>query len=295
MICSNCNKSNHEYKDCKEPITSWGIILVNLSNFQNKKINHNNNINIRNRISNICPQNYKDLENLSDYMNNITFLLIQRRHSIAFMDFIRGKYKIDNIDQINSLFQYMNPDEIKSIDTKDFDDLWKEMWNNDSTRINNTREYNMAKNKFNQLKSDNNLELNINFFINNVTSLYKTNEWGFPKGRKNHNETPLECALREFSEETNIKLSDIKLVSNINPIEENLLGTNGIPYRHIYYIAETSMENNLQIENNNEIGNLGFFNYNDSKNLIREYHTEKKNILQYIYMYYLEILLDTHN
>jgi 8-oxo-dGTP pyrophosphatase MutT (NUDIX family) len=295
MICSNCNKSNHEYKDCKEPITSWGIILVNLSNFQNKKINHNNNINIRNRISNICPQNYKDLENLSDYMNNITFLLIQRRHSIAFMDFIRGKYKIDNIDQINSLFQYMNPDEIKSIDTKDFDDLWKEMWNNDSTRINNTREYNMAKNKFNQLKSDNNLELNLNFFINNVTSLYKTNEWGFPKGRKNHNETPLECALREFSEETNIKLSDIKLVSNINPIEENLLGTNGIPYRHIYYIAETSMENNLQIENNNEIGDLGFFNYNDSKNLIREYHTEKKNILQYIYMYYLEILLDTHN
>ena len=276
MICSNCNKSNHEYKDCKEPITSWGSILVNLSNFQNKKINHNNNINIRNRISNICPQNYKDLENLSDYMNNITFLLIQRRHSIAFMDFIRGKYKIDNIDQINSLFQYMNPDEIKSIDTKDFDDLWKEMWNNDSTRIKNTREYNMAKNKFNQLKSDNNLELNINFFINNVTSLYKTNEWGFPKGRKNHNETPLECALREFSEETNIKLSDIKLVSNINPIEENLLGTNGIPYRHIYYIAETSMENNLQIENNNEIGNLGFFNYNDSKNLIREYHTEKR-------------------
>jgi 8-oxo-dGTP pyrophosphatase MutT (NUDIX family) len=295
MICSNCNKSNHEYKECKEPITSWGIILVNLSNFQNKKINHNNNINIRNRISNICPQNYKDLENLSDYMNNITFLLIQRRHSIAFMDFIRGKYKIDNIDQINSLFQYMNPDEIKSIDTKDFDDLWNEMWNNDTTRINNTREYNIAKNKFNQLKSDNNLELNLNFFINNVISLYKTNEWGFPKGRKNHNETPLECALREFSEETNIKLSDIKLVSNINPIEENLLGTNGIPYRHIYYIAETSMENNLHIENNNEIGNLGFFNYNDAKNLIREYHTEKKNILQYIYMYYLEILLDTHN
>ena len=294
MICSNCNKSNHEYKECKEPITSWGIILVNLSNFQNKKINHNNNINIRNRISNICPQNYKDLENLSDYMNNITFLLIQRRHSIAFMDFIRGKYKIDNIDQINSLFQYMNPDEIKSIDTKDFDDLWKEMWNNDSTRINNTREYNMAKHKFNQLKSDNNLELNLNFFINNVISLYKTNEWGFPKGRKNHNETPLECALREFSEETNIKLSDIKLVSNINPIEENLLGTNGIPYRHIYYIAETTLQNIHNVENNNEIGNIGFFNYNDAKELIRDYHVDKKYVLQCIYMYYLEMLLETH-
>ena len=49
------------------------------------------------------------------------------------------------------------------------------------------------------------------------------------------------------------------------------------------------------IENNNEIGNIGFFNYNDAKELIRDYHTDKKNILQSIYLYYLEILLETHN
>ena len=138
MICSNCNKINHEYKDCKEPITSWGIILVNLNNI-NLAINHNNNnIQIKNRIYNICPQNYKDLENLSTYMNNIKFLLIQRRHSIAYMDFLRGKYKIDNIDQINSLFQFMNPNEIKNLGEKEFDELWREMWNNDASRINNT-------------------------------------------------------------------------------------------------------------------------------------------------------------
>jgi 8-oxo-dGTP pyrophosphatase MutT (NUDIX family) len=221
--------------------------------------------------------------------------LIQRKHSIAYMDFLRGKYKVDNIDQINSLFQYMNPNEIKNLGEKDFDTLWCEMWNNDPTRVNNTKEYNMAHRKFNELKSGENNELNLNFFIENVTPLYKTNEWGFPKGRKNHNETPLECALREFSEETTINLSDISIIPNIQPIEENLIGTNGIPYRHIYYIAETKIENIEKIQNNNEIGNINFFNYNDAKDLIRDYHTDKKNILEYIYMYYLEILLDSNH
>jgi 8-oxo-dGTP pyrophosphatase MutT (NUDIX family) len=290
MICSNCNKSNHEYRDCKEPITSWGIILVNLSNIKNI-IKHDQNINICNRISNICPQNYKELESLSSLMNNIKFLLIQRRHSIAYMDFLRGKYKVDNIDQLNSLFQYMNPTEIDKLKTEEFRDLWNEMWNNDPTKVNNTKDYNHAESKFNQLKSDKNLELNLDFYIENAIPLYKQNEWGFPKGRKNHNEAPLECAMREFSEETNIDLNKINIINNILPIEENLIGTNGLPYRHIYYVAETTLENFENVKNNNEIGNIGFFNYNDGKELIRDYHTEKKYILQCIYMYYLEILL----
>jgi 8-oxo-dGTP pyrophosphatase MutT (NUDIX family) len=290
MICSNCNKSNHEFRDCKEPITSWGIILVNLSNLKNN-LNHEQNINICNRISNICPQNYKDLENLSSFMNNIKFLLIQRRHSIAYMDFLRGKYKVDNIDQINSLFQYMNPEEINRLKTCEFKDLWNEMWNNDPIKTNNLKDFTLAETKFNQLKTDKNLDLNLDFFIENVTPIYKQNEWGFPKGRKNHNELPLQCAMREFSEETNINLSDINIINNILPIEENLIGTNGLPYRHIYYIAETTLDNIENVRNNNEIGNIGFFNYNDAKELIRDYHTEKKYILQSIYMYYLEMLL----
>ena len=292
MICSNCNKTNHEFRECKEPITSWGIILINLSEIKNI-VNHNENIDMRNRISNICPQNYKDLEYLSTFMNNIKFLLIQRRHSIAYMDFLRGRYKLDNIDQINSLFQYMNPTEIKALKDKNFDELWKEMWNNDPIKINNIKEYNNALNKYTQLKISNDLDLNLDFYINNVTPLYKSNEWGFPKGRRNHNESTIECAIREFSEETGIDKSKINIIKNILPIEENLIGTNGIPYRHIYYIAETTINAINNIENNNEIGNIGFFNYNDSKNLIRDYHTDKKHVLQCVYMYYLEMLLDS--
>ena len=290
--CTNCNRQNHEYKDCREPITSWGIILVNLSHVTNIKNLEHSEINLRSKIFNIYPQNYKELENLSNYMNNIRFLLVQRRHSIGFMDFVRGKYKLDNIDQINSLFLHMNQTEIEMIKTKTYDELWNEIWNNDMIRINNLKkEYIFAKLQFEKLKCGDETELGLDFFVDNVVPLYKFNEWGFPKGRRDKNESTLQCAMREFSEETGIDLDSIKIIENIDPIEENLVGTNGVPYRHIYYIAETNSDIIPDVSDNNETGKLGFFNFNSTCELIRDYHVEKKNILRTLHMYYLELLL----
>ena len=230
--------------------------------------------------------------NIGKYMNNIKFLLIQRRHSIGFMDFIRGKYKIDNIEQINSLFQYMHQNEINLIKTLEFEDLWKEIWNNDETKINLKKDFTIAKEKFIELKTSTKLDLNLEFYLNNIEPLYSFLEWGYPKGRKDKNESTLDCAVREFYEETNIDIKKIKIINEIEPIEENLIGTNGIPYRHIYYIAETTEHINLENKNNNEIGNLGFFSYDEAQNFLRDYHVEKKQILEQIFMYYLEILLE---
>lgn len=291
-FCTNCNKNNHEYKECKEPITSWGIILINISDLNINNLNHNE-INLKKHIYNINLQNKNDIENISKYMNNIKFLLIQRRHSIGFMDFIRGKYKIDNIEQINNLFQYMHQNEINLIKTLSFEELWNEIWNNDEHRINSIKkDFITAKEKFIELKTSTKLDLNLDFYLNNIEPLYSFLEWGYPKGRKDKNETTLDCAVREFYEETNIDITKIKIINEIEPIEENLIGTNGIPYRHIYYIAETKENINLINNNNNEIGNLGFFTYDEAQNLLREYHIEKKQILEQIFMYYLEILLE---
>lgn len=292
-FCTNCNKNNHEYKECKEPITSWGIILINISDLNINKLNHND-INLKKHIYNINLQNKNDIENISKYMNNIKFLLIQRRHSIGFMDFIRGKYKIDNIEQINNLFQYMHQNEINLIKTLSFEELWNEIWNNDEHKINSIKkDFITAKEKFMDLKTSTKLDLNLDFYLNNIEPLYSFLEWGYPKGRKDKNETTLDCAIREFYEETNIDITKIKIINEIEPIEENLIGTNGIPYRHIYYIAETKENINLNNNNNNnEIGNLGFFTYDEAQNLLRDYHIEKKQILEQIFMYYLEILLE---
>jgi ADP-ribose pyrophosphatase YjhB (NUDIX family) len=290
------NKNNYDNREIKEPITSWGIILVDVSSIDNKNIIHKRT-SLKNKIYNICLRNKHDLEKISTYMQNIKFLLIQRRHSIGFMDFIRGKYKLDNVDQINSLFQYMHQNEIDLLKIKTFEELWNEIWNNYEHRINNLkREFIIAQEKFDKLKNGiigTDIELNLDFFIKNVKPLYNFLEWGFPKGRRDKTESTLDCALREFSEETNIDIKNINVINEIEPIEENLIGTNGVSYRHIYYIAEIKNNTDLKLNNNNEIGNIGFFQYNTAQNILRDYHVEKKNILENIYMYYLEILLDS--
>ncbi len=300
VYCTNCNKPNHEYKDCKDPITSWGVILINLSHintiYKTSTIQHRETVNLKNKVFNIFPQNYKDLENLSMYMNNIRFLMVQRRHSIAFMDFLRARYKSDNVDHINSLFQYMNKSEIQLFKTMNFNELWEEMWNHDVQKINSLKkEFGHAKAHYEKLKNGIDVDLDLNFYINNINPIYKFNEWGFPKGRKDRHESMLDCSLREFSEETGIDITKIRVIKNISPIEENLIGTNGIPYRHIYYVAEIYDSELPNIDNNNEIGQIGYFTYNEAEELIRDYHTEKKKILQHLFMYYLEILTNDNN
>lgn len=292
--CSNCNQSSHDYKDCPEPITSWGIILVNLSmipfDIQHIKTN------IKSHIFNITPTTPSELNVLSQAMSSIKFLLVQRKHSLGYVDFLRGKYRIDNIDGINFLFQHMNQNEINKIKSESFDDLWNNLWNNDEDKLNHIhKEYITAKQKFESLKNSSEIELNLDFYVNNVQSLYKFNEWGFPKGRKSKFENSKDCAIREFSEETNIPKEKIRFIDMIEPIEENLIGTNGIKYRHIYYIAEIKEDYLPEINGNNEIGDLNYFSYNDATSVIREYHVDKKEVLTSVYYYYLETIMNNIN
>ncbi len=293
-FCSNCNQTSHDYKDCPEPITSWGIILVNLSMLRFNIEHHKTNI--KSHIFNITPTSPDELLILSQCMSYIKFLLVQRKHSIGYIDFLRGRYRIDNIDGINFLFQHMMKNEIENISIKPFDELWRDLWNNDETKLNNIqKEYTFAKQKFETLKSSSDIELNLDFYVKNVQPIYKSNEWGFPKGRKGKYESPKDCAVREFVEETNIPREKIKLIDLIDPIEENLIGTNGIKYRHIYYIAEIIEDYLPEINGNNEIGGMNYFSFNDSLSSIREYHIDKKEVLTSVYYYYLETILNNLN
>ena len=54
---SNLNKSNYD----KDPITSWGIILIDVSAICDKNINHKQT-SWKNKLNNICLQNKIDLE-----------------------------------------------------------------------------------------------------------------------------------------------------------------------------------------------------------------------------------------
>ena len=159
----------------------------------------------------------------------------------------------------------------------------------------NKKEFIESKDKFECLKNKNGVELSLDFYIKNVKPFYTSPEWGFPKGRKMRGESDLECAIREFCEETGYSYSDIKIVTNIKPIIENIIGTNGVKYRHIYYIAEDISNKNPKIDGNTEIGDIGFFSFDDSNKLFREYHIEKKKITKNVFLYYLDVLVNKSN
>lgn len=294
-LCDNCGSMNHDYKSCREPITSWGIILVkvfdeSLSNktvdvADLKKFDGDDGVKIN---------TLEEFKIVTNSMSLIKFLLVRRKHSLGYTEFIRGNYKKDNIDGIIYLFQQMTPDEIASISTNTFSDLWDFFWSGDTKKkLFNKKQFSDSKDNFDSLTNKIGVELPLDFYVKNVKPYYTFPEWGFPKGRKQRGEADLECAIREFCEETGYSQQDIKITSNVKPIIENMIGTNGVSYRFVYYLAEDISQNIPVIgeKNNNEIGDIGFFTYEETLQMFREYHIEKRNIAKNVFMYYLNNLI----
>jgi 8-oxo-dGTP pyrophosphatase MutT (NUDIX family) len=301
-FCNNCGKTNHEYKECKNPVTSYGIILINLDDNLDKMRNSaNTNINLKIEMddSGIQINSYKDIENFSKYSNSINFLMIKRKHTLGYIEFIRGRYKTNNVDGIIFLFQQMTSEEIYNISINDnnFDKLWSDFWGEPHNTFLNTQfEYEKSKEKFMILKNDD--ELNLNFYINNVVPSWNEAEWGFPKGRRSKQEDNLSCAKREFQEESDFTEDDFIILENVFPIIEDFIGTNGVKYRHVYYLAFSNKNllnklklNNKNIHQTNEIGDIRFFNYDDALKIIRPYHLAKKKILTKVFMFVLEQII----
>lgn len=283
IVCNKCNQVGHNHKFCNNPITSWGIILV-------RGIPKYSKIDVLNNEAEI--KSTKDYLALSECVNNIKFLIVRRKHSIGFAEFIRGKYIKDKCNGIVDLFKQMTPEEINKIKTMTFDELWNDFWYDDKKRS-NKKCYLDAKEKFEALKNKIDVELPLSFYVDNVKPCHTTPEWGFPKGRKNKGETDIECAIREFCEETGYSLNDIKLNLDFGPIVENVVGTNGVKYKYIYYLAEDISDRvpNINEHNINEIGDIGFYTYEEVLNLFRDYHTEKREIVKKIFFYFLNLRL----
>ena len=299
IICRNCGEKGHSSKSCSIPITSWGIILVKIEGFNMLEINHDlhceNIENIENIENTVIKEDTNNIGVL--LVENIKFLLVSRKHSLGYREFINGKYKLSQIDYIVFLIKQMLPSEIENIKKyqHDFDSLWNDLWGSGSSNKKYITEYERAKKQYNNLvvgESAMKLE-DILSWIKTAPS-YMNPEYGFPKGRKNNNESDIDCAVREFTEETGLLKDDIRIIPTNFPIVENLTGTDGVEYRHIYYLAE-SITDNLPIISDvegqkNEIGDVGFYSYFEALEKIRVYHIEKKDIIRNITEYYLKIL-----
>lgn len=211
----------------------------------------------------------------------IKYLMIQRKHSVGFVDFVRGKYVLHNKVQIISLLSVMTEAEHLRLVTEDFSSLWREMWGGN--------EDGMAREKLEHLRKG--VMTNYNFYtlgdcIKEATQ-WQHNDWGFPKGRKNFNESDLACATREFSEETGISDSLLSTITNIVPYEEIFTGSNFKSYKHKYYLGY--IENgekavNLAGFQREEVGNMEWKTLHDALVSIRDYHVERKEILRNVEM-----------
>ena len=221
---------------------------------------------------------------LNKHTREIKYLMIQRKHSVGFVDFVRGKYVLHNKVQIVSLLAVMTDAEHLRLVTEDFGVLWREMWGG--------HEDIMAREKLEHLR--NGIMTNYNFYtlgdcIKEASSIqhWSQNDWGFPKGRKNFNETDLNCATREFTEETGINETLISVITNIVPYEEIFTGSNFKSYKHKYYlgyIENGEIAVNLAGFQKEEVGNMEWKTLTDALTSIRDYHVERKEILRNVDM-----------
>ncbi len=312
MYCSNCGKYGHPYKNCNDPITSFGIINFLISTdddnlidtiIKELSIDTDRDIDFERGIilaesPGIKFENPHDIKLFGIYKNNIKFLMIRRKHTLGYIEFIRGRYSVENVDGIIFLFRQMTSEEIKRIGNCTFDDLWNNLWITNKNRMNYQNEFMASKNKFMKLKNikDENY-LNLEFYVNNVKPTWDQAEWGFPKGRRNYHESDITCAIREFQEESGFTDGEYIILDKLMPIDESLIGTNGKYYKHTYYptisttdrLPAISSKNKEQID---EIGDIGWFSYDDAMKLIRPHHTDRRKILTQLYMYIINVILD---
>ena len=254
-FCGNCGNLGHTYKRCNLPITSCGVIL-----FKNN-------------------ENYDEKDKLDD---RYKFLLIQRKDTLGFIEFLRGKYRETDYKYIQQLLEMMTICEIDKLKKHTFDELWNILWfNRNMNHYKN--EYEESKKKFNKIKERKENSLEELIMKSNITYIEK--DWGFPKGRRNLRETDYDCGLREFEEETGYKRDEYNVLKNIAPIEEVFYGSNGVKYKHTYYIGQSNKDIELKIDPENfhqctEISKVGWFSLSESLQKIRHYNEEKKKVLK---------------
>lgn len=289
--CSNCNKFGHYIKECKLPLTSIGLLCLKFDKKLSISADLINEFISSDKYKEINNFNFHRTQNINKidfYKDKIYFLLICRKHSLNYVDFIRGLYNLNDEEKLIKIFNLMSNDEINKIkiNKNNFDKLWFDMWKTTANNKQYISEYKKSKQKFTEL-----VKKNIFIELVNIQSEFDSPEWEIPKGRKNSFETNLNCAIREIKEETRLTPNDYKLISNMFSIHDTFKGTNNVLYKHVYYLAIANSDNKLDkiSINNNEVSKIGWFNWVDTINLIRPYYESKIELLNKIFLFILNI------
>ena len=275
QYCNNCGKYGHLFSSCVVPITSLGIIACRKKSRLIDAVETDPDI-IDATISTVHANNKSN--------NEFEYLMIQRIDSFGYIEFMRGKYSIHNYRYLKNIIDEMTVQEKQNIMNKPFDELWISLWG-EYSGLQYRGEQHLSKNKYLQLKNgikSDGMNYNLESLIASSSTQWETAEWGFPKGRRNHQEKDLECAFREFAEETGYGRECLKQIFNILPYEEIFIGSNMKCYKNKYFLcymnADSELSNSCGYQKS-EVKNMKWLTYEECMNIIRPYNVEKKNML----------------
>lgn len=326
VYCHNCGKNGHLNKKCRNPILSYGIILfyphslnglLTSDNFRGKVAQHlssNNNLSGRSvpmkpppGLSSI-PYSLKaeldsfiEQEKMDIHKTELKYLMILDRHTPDYVQIILGSYDFEDYTYLKTLVSRLTKTEIQLIMTYDLNYLFVKYWifsKKNALKL-YKKQYHHSKKIFKELKEGTtNSKGEFIKFSELVEEFardgkgWNESDWGFPKGRRKRNgfESDIECAIREFKEETGIDPSQYQIQKNIKPIEEEFQGSNGITYKHVYYVAQAknylpiylNPYNSLQVS---EIQKIGWYTHDQGVKMIRDYHGERKSLFNKMHHY----------
>lgn len=245
IFCNNCGDRGHPFRECTKPVLSCGIILLR---------------------SKSNPDGPTELPLLTD---DIEVLMIRRKDSMSYTEFMRGKYDPSDTAYVKRLMENMSQLELSNLRNQPFESLWAKLWNYADRH---EHELTIAKEKFDQVSK----------LLKSVSSKYTDPEWGFPKGRRYRSEHDLACAEREFAEETNIERDTYVIVKDV-VFSESFLGTNGIPYEHKYFLAILAkpfdIHQKFTVMQKREISAIGWKTLSDCMTLTRPHYSGREPML----------------
>ncbi|MHB1952959.1 MAG: NUDIX domain-containing protein [Sulfobacillus sp.] len=260
LFCLNCGKCGHHQRFCYFPVISCGIIAVRKGSQEA----------VHQPMG--CELSAPEPE----------FLMVQRRFSPCYTEIVRGRYDGptggDRHGLLSALVEGLAKNEREWLLRMPFERLWKSVW---CYQENHENELPAGKQKF--------LENWDRIFalLKEIPSQWAEPEWGFPKGRREPRENDLDCARREFFEETGLDPAK-GCALPVGPFQETFVAENGKSYRHIYFALEFERNSATDVyvsplkQMSKEIRKISWMTFTEASAKLRKYHPDKYKILSHL-------------
>lgn len=230
--------------------------------------------------------------------NKYEILMVKKKYTYAYARLINSNINITNVSLISTLLNNINNYEKSLLLSYDFGKIWYHLYNIDPDlqicEEYMSQRYREMKSRFMKMVNFIGRDILTKLIIN---SYYSDSEWEIPKGRKNINEGKINCAIREFEEETGISYNRYDIINAYTHSYKRVLIKNKIEYNMHYYIAyipynECHLLRPNQV-NYTEIMDIAFMDINEVKFVDKTHKALLYNFCKQLFRY-IQNKLDYH-